>query len=92
MARFDNISDEMLAAFIDGNTLPVESMIINNAIPIDGAIAEVVDIAKDINDFVIVSDVKDAEVLNSLFGFPNPVTDKLESNTSSIEQIIDKIL
>ena len=71
MAKFDNISDEMLAAFIDGNTLPVESMIINNAIPIDGEIAEVVDIAKDINDFVIVSDVKDAEAKKILEDIKN---------------------
>lgn len=92
MARFDNISDEMLAAFIDGNALPVESMIINNALPIDNELEEVVDISKDIKDFVIVGDAKDSERLNSLFDFPKSVSDKSESTISCIEQIIDKIL
>lgn len=92
MAKFDSISDEMLAAYIDGNALPVESMIINNAISIDCEIEEVVEIGTDINDFVVVSDVKDMEVLNSLFDFPKALTDKSESTISSIEQIIDKIL
>ena len=47
MARFDNISDEMLAAFIDGNATPEECAEINCAIERDDVFTEASDVAQD---------------------------------------------
>jgi hypothetical protein len=47
--NFNNISDEMLAAYIDGNATPLECLIIDNAIN-DEDITEVVDIISDIQN------------------------------------------
>lgn len=44
----ENISDEILAAYIDGNATPEESRIIENAINSDGMLSEIVDVANDI--------------------------------------------
>ena len=47
MAKFDNISDEMLAAFIDGNTTPEENAEINSVLENDEQFAEASDVAQD---------------------------------------------
>lgn len=47
MAKFDNVSDEMLAAFIDGNTTPEENADIINAFDNDEHFAEASEIAQD---------------------------------------------
>lgn len=43
----DNISDELLAAYIDGNTTDEENAFVENHISDDPALAELVDIAQD---------------------------------------------
>ena len=43
----DNISDEMLAAYIDGNATPEESIMIQNALGSDELLTEAIDIAND---------------------------------------------
>lgn len=43
----DNISDEMLAAYIDGNATPEESSVIQNALGNDELLTESIDIVND---------------------------------------------
>lgn len=43
----ENISDEMLAAYIDGNATPEESFMIQNALGTDELLAEAIDIVND---------------------------------------------
>lgn len=43
----DTISDEMLAAYIDGNATPEENAIIQNALGSDESLAEVIDVVHD---------------------------------------------
>ncbi|MCH5176039.1 MAG: hypothetical protein J1F40_09140 [Prevotellaceae bacterium] len=57
--KVDNISDEMLAAYIDGNSTPEESAIIQNTIRSDDILAEAIEIVHDIpfgNDDWNISD------------------------------------
>jgi hypothetical protein len=49
----DNISDEMLAAYIDGNATPEESIMIQNALGSDELLTEAIDIANDCVPFGI---------------------------------------
>lgn len=45
----DNISDEMLAAYLDGNANMEESSLIQNQMGSDSMLSEVIDIVNDIN-------------------------------------------
>jgi hypothetical protein len=45
--KYENISDELLAAFLDGNAIPIESLLVQNAIGNDINIAELINIASD---------------------------------------------
>lgn len=47
----DNISDEMLAAYIDGNANMEECSLIQNQMGSDSMLSEVIDIVNDINHF-----------------------------------------
>lgn len=47
----DNISDEMLAAYIDGNATEEEKSLIENSISSDEMLSEVVDVVNGINLF-----------------------------------------
>lgn len=47
MIEFSDISDELLAAYIDGNTTQEESMLVSKAINQDSFLAEIVDIVND---------------------------------------------
>ncbi len=43
----DNITDEMLAAYIDGNATPMEAALIANTMQQDDLLAEAIDIVND---------------------------------------------
>ena len=45
----DNISDEMLAAYLDGNANMEECSMIQNQMGSDSMLSEVIDIVNDIN-------------------------------------------
>ena len=47
----DNISDEMLAAYLDGNANMEECSLIQNQMGSDSMLSEVIDIVNDINHF-----------------------------------------
>ena len=49
--KFDNISDELLAAYLDGNTTKEENMLIEDAMGNDESIMEIADIGGDIISF-----------------------------------------
>lgn len=65
MIEINDISDELLAAYIDGNTTQEESMLVSKAINHDSLLAEIVDIVND------VSSLGDHpwDVCNGDFGF-----------------------
>lgn len=77
MNNFDNfISDEMLAAYIDGNTISIENNIIGEYLD-DGELQEVLDIVSDIkaNPEIIESvEYKEGEIPEHFFeGLENPL-------------------
>ena len=47
--RYDNISDEMLAAYLDGNASMEECSLIQNQMGSDSMLSEIIDIVNDIN-------------------------------------------
>ena len=51
----NNISDELLAAYLDGNTNETETMAVLNALESDSELREVMGIAKDIDNDMTVS-------------------------------------
>lgn len=65
MIEINDISDELLAAYIDGNTTQEESLLVSKAINHDSLLAEIVDIVND------VSSLGDHpwDVCNGDFGF-----------------------
>lgn len=65
----DNITDEMLAAYIDGNATEEENSLIENSISSDEMLSEVVDVVNDINLF---------ENENSELGFLSDFNDSIE--------------
>lgn len=62
----NNISDELLAAYIDGNTSSAENVLIENSITIDGQLSEVLDIA---SDYTTLGNKFDWELHQGDFGF-----------------------
>lgn len=67
MARFDNISDEMLAAFIDGNATFEESAYINSNINQDILLSEVIEATNDCIQFEANFDTSENNlILNEL--------------------------
>lgn len=73
----ENISDEMLAAYIDGNATESEKSLIENSISDDSMLSEAVDIANDTNSY------------GSAFGWDFPLNDsdfiETDNSTGSIE-------
>lgn len=50
-----DVNDEMLAAYIDGNTTPLENIVIDEAIG-DESITEVIDLTKDCTNLELMAD------------------------------------
>ena len=48
--KYENISDELLAAFLDGNTTKAETEQVMKSMAFDENIMEVIDISNDMND------------------------------------------
>ena len=61
----EQIPDEVLAAYIDGNATPEESAMIQNALGADDLLSEAVDVVSDINsygddiDWTIMDDINE---------------------------------
>ena len=63
----DNISDEMLAAYLDGNASLEECSLIQNQMGSDSMLSEVIDIVNDINHLGLTM-ANDNLVMNSMNG------------------------
>ena len=63
----DNISDEMLAAYLDGNSSLEECSLIQNQMGSDSMLSEVIDIVNDINHLGLTM-ANDNLVMNSMNG------------------------
>ena len=63
----DNISDEMLAAYLDGNASMEECSLIQNQMRSDSMLSEVIDIVKDINHLGLTL-ANDNLIMNSMDG------------------------
>lgn len=77
---FDNgISDELLAAYIDGNTTKSENVLIENALNGDSMLSEVCEIASDSVSF---GEKREWDIYNGDYGFLEmglpPIVDTLE--------------
>lgn len=73
------ISDELLAAYIDGNTTESENALIENALNVDSMLSEVCEIASDSVSF---GEKTDWDIYNDDYGFLEmglpPIVDALE--------------
>lgn len=76
MNRINSLSDELLAAFIDGNTTPEEESIIRIAMSNDDLLDEVVDAAKDSIDFEERIDQWQGDYGLSELGLPETLHDE----------------
>lgn len=63
----DNISDEMLAAYLDGNANMEECSLIQNQMESDSMLSEVIDIVNDINHLGLTM-ANDNLIMNSMDG------------------------
>ena len=63
----DNISDEMLAAYLDGNANMEECSLIQNQMGSDSMLSEVIDIVNDINHLGLTM-ANDNLIMNSMDG------------------------
>ena len=63
----DNISDEMLAAYLDGNASMEECSLIQNQMGSDSILSEVIDIVNDINHLGLTM-ANDNLIMNSMDG------------------------
>lgn len=63
----DNISDEMLAAYLDGNASMEECSLIQNQMGSDSKLSEVIDIVNDINHLGLTM-ANDNLIMNSMDG------------------------
>ena len=63
----DNISDEMLAAYLDGNASMEECSLIQNQMGSDSMLSEVIDIVNDINHLGLTM-ANDNLIMNSMDG------------------------
>lgn len=88
----ENISDEMLVAYIDGNATPKESSLIEASIDTNGLLSETLDITNDVISF---GDNYDWDIHKEDFGFwelgtPPLVTEAdLEVAANSSEKILE---
>ena len=57
--KYMNISDELLAAYLDGNTTMEETKQVLEAIQVDENLKEVIDIATDILEIEDVNEIED---------------------------------
>jgi hypothetical protein len=80
----DNISDEMLAAYIDGNTTESENALIENSLDADSMLSEAYEIASDSISFGEKSDwdIYDGDYGYLEMGLP-PVIDALDMVTQN---------
>ena len=63
--RYDNISDEMLAAYLDGNASMEECSLIQDQIKSDSMLSEVIDIVNDVNHLGLTM-ANDNLIINSM--------------------------
>ena len=69
-----NISDEMYAAYIDGNCSPLEKMIINAYIS-DESVAEVLELSKDCKDLDSMNNIEALDISSIVEDFTCPLKD-----------------
>ncbi len=87
----ENISDEMLAAYIDGNATPDESSLIESTLGIDNLLSESLDIA---NDSVSFGSIFDWELHKGDYGFwelgiPPAITEEELTNDTLIKDAVE---
>ena len=74
--KFDDaISDEMLAAYIDGNATEEESTLIQNVLSSDDMLSEVADVVSDIKSYEDCSDLNFLDDCNNTIAFDVPLYD-----------------
>jgi len=75
----ENISDEMLAAYIDGNATPEEVGMIQSQLINDDSLSEVIDISSDGSNYLSYPQ-EDIECWNDLLGVDNGLQISIEDN------------
>lgn len=69
-----NISDEMYAAYIDGNCSPLEKMIINASIS-DESVAEIMELANDCKELEDMNNLDLLDISSIVEDFTRPLKD-----------------
>lgn len=70
----NNVSDEMLAAYIDGNSSPIENLLIADFLPEESAI-EVLDLSADCKNVELLSNVEPITFSDIVDVFVRPFKD-----------------
>ena len=86
LASADTISDEMLAAYIDGNAIPLEKYIIEKELHV-GNIQEVIDVIRDIKLFPELMDIGERQDDED----PDKKTDKEDVTLKELKKNIERI-
>lgn len=70
----DYISDEMLAAYIDGTSTPLENMLIEQQLN-DENIRETIELASEINEADIMEGIESIDISKTIDNFLKPFED-----------------
>jgi hypothetical protein len=73
----DYISDEMLAAYIDGTSTPLESTLVEQQLS-DGNIQEVIDLVSDSADLDFIQNVEPFDFTSMIDNYLNPIEEYQE--------------
>jgi len=70
----DYISDEMLAAYIDGTSTPLENMIIEQQLN-DENLRETIELASECNDLELINHVESIDISKAIDDYLKPFED-----------------
>lgn len=82
----ETISDELLAAYIDGNTSPIENLIVESSLEHDTALMETNDVLSDLNFF---SSMDFSSDLMHDLGFGDLFSENITISTENFNEIMD---
>lgn len=82
----NNVSDEMLAAYIDGNSSPIENLLIADFLPNESA-KEILDLSADCKNEKLISNVEPISFSDIVGEFVRPFKDyeELKDNIDTLD-------
>lgn len=86
----DYISDEMLAAYIDGTSTPLENMIIEQQLD-DENLRETIEIASEFEETDVMDNIEAIDITKTIDDYLKPFEDfkELRDNLDNVEKLDD---